>query len=249
MEEIKKEERAYFTKGNAQRIDRIRSYIETIPVEYKSYLLAPLLVESSIHNNCSGHFAAFYKKEKIGHFGGKKEIDMKRITKQIKLPYPIFSLCKGQINISQMDTNKWIQGKERMDLVYYDPPYNKHPYNIYYFMLDIINNWEPDQEIPPTNRGQPKNWKRSAYNSTTRAKSEFEDLIEHTNANYILISYNNGGIISSKDMENILSKKGNVKKIFIEHKTYNRMKGMANFKRTQEKAKIKECLWLVDCRK
>ena len=43
------------------------------------------------------------------------------------------------------------------DIMYYDPPYNKHPYCIYYFLLDIINNWDIEQEIPDTNRGQPKN--------------------------------------------------------------------------------------------
>ena len=39
-------------------------------------------------------------------------------------------------------------------------------------------------------------------------KKIFEDLIENTKAKYILISYNNAGIISEKEMENILSKKG-----------------------------------------
>ena len=58
------------------------------------------------------------------------------------------------------------------------PPYNKHPYNIYYFLLDIINNWDTDIEIPETYRGQPKNWKKSPYCSFVKAKKSFEDLIK-----------------------------------------------------------------------
>ena len=48
-----------------------------------------------------------------------------------------------------------------LDIVYYDPPYNKHPYNIYYFLLDIVNNMDLDIEVPDTYRGQPKGWKKS----------------------------------------------------------------------------------------
>ena len=106
-------------------------------------------------------------------------------------------------------------------MVYYDPPYNKHPYCIYYFLLDIIAKWDTSAIIPDTVRGQPKNWKRSNYNSITNAKTTFEELIKNTNSNYILISYNNTGIIKPEDMQLILNKYGNVEKIELEHKTYN----------------------------
>ena len=133
-----------------------------------------------------------------------------------------------------------------MDLVYYDPPYNKHPYSIYYFLLDIINNWDIHQNIPPTLRGQPKTWKKSMYNSIPKARDIFKELIEHTNAKFILVSYNNAGII--KDMGAILSSKGKVTKYCFSHKTYNKMNGIANFKREKAILNIKENLWLVDCR-
>ena len=93
-----------------------------------------------------------------------------------------------------MDTNQWIKDIPEVDLVYYDPPYNKHPYSIYFFMLDIINDWNLDLDIPNSNRGQPKTWFKSPYNSFTNAKSAFEDLIKHTKSKFILLSYNNGGI-------------------------------------------------------
>ena len=74
----------------------------------------------------------------------KKEIDIKRITTPIKLPLPIFSPSPCNVNVSRMDTNQWIKDIPEVDLVYYDPPYNKHPYSIYFFMLDIINDWNLD---------------------------------------------------------------------------------------------------------
>ena len=148
-----------------------------------------------------------------------------------------------------MDTNEWITNIPSLDLVYYDPPYNKHPYSAYYFFLNIVNDLDVSAQIPATTRGQPENWERSNYNSTRKAKESFTALIEHTKSKYILVSYNSAGIISLEDMECILAKKGNIRRMDIEHKTYNRMKGIANYKRKKEDIKIKEYLWLVDCRK
>jgi len=248
---IKEGERAYFTRENARRIDSYRNYINTIPNKYQDFLLAPLLVEASKHNNCSGHFAAFYKKDGIGYFGGKKDTDIKRITQTIELPMPIFYSNKCKLFISQKDTNKWIKEIPELDLVYYDPPYNKHPYHIYYFLLDLINTWNTDIEIPDTFRGQPKTWTTSPYNSHSNAIIMFEELIKNTRAKFILISYNNEGIIKESEMKAILNKYGDVTEKHIEHNTYNRMKGIADWKKNPNKKneKIKECLYLLDTRK
>jgi len=252
---IKNGERVYYTRENARRIDYYRHYINTIPDKYRDFILAPLLVEASKHNNCSGHFAAYYKKDGIGHFGGKKDTDIKRITQNIELPMPIFSYNKCDLFVSQKDTNTWIRDLPELDLVYYDPPYNKHPYHIYYFLLDLINTWNIDIEIPDSFRGQPKNWTTSAYNSHSNAISMFEDLIKNTRAKFILISYNNKGIIKESEMKSILNKYGILRENHIQHKIYNRMKGIAEWKKNNNdkndtiKEEIKEYLYLLDTRK
>ncbi len=246
---ITKQQRVYYTEKNGKLIDRYRSFINALPEKDKPYVLAPLLVESSIHNNTNGQFSAFYKDENgVGKFGGKKEVDIKRITTPIKLPIPIFSPEPCNVTVSRMDTNEWVKKIPEVDLVYYDPPYNKHPYSIYFFMLDVINDWKTDEEIPDTNRGQPKNWYKSKYNSFTHAKKAFEDLIKHTRSKFILLSYNNGGIIPLPELEAVLERYGKLMKIPVEHKTYHKLQGIANYKRKKEHEDVKEFLWLLDCR-
>ena len=59
---IKEGERAYFTRENGRRIDAYQYFIsKNVPIEFRDFLRAPLIVEASKHNNCSGNFAAFYK--------------------------------------------------------------------------------------------------------------------------------------------------------------------------------------------
>ena len=148
-----------------------------------------------------------------------------------------------------MDTNDWIKSisaKKKLDVVYYDPPYNKHPYSIYYFLLDIINDWDKSIDIPGSNRGQPLNWFTSNYNSKKHAKSALEDLIKHTNASYIVLSYNDGGIIPIPELDSILKDvASSVEKIPITHKTYNRLKGISNYKREKEYKPVKEFLYVM----
>ena len=242
---IKKDERVYFTSENGKRIDAYRFFINKIPKKYQCYLLSSLLIESSIHNNTNGQFSGFYKKDKVGCYGGKTGTDVKRITQKIELKMPILNDGKCNVFISRNDTNKWIDNIPELDIMYYDPPYNKHPYNIYYFLLDIINDWDLNINIPNTYRGQPKDWVKSGYNSKVKAFEVFEDLIKRTKAKYILISYNNDGIISNKKMEEILNKYGILTIKTFEHKTYNRLKGIANYKRVKENKSIKEVLYLL----
>lgn len=243
---IKKTDRVYFTHENGKRIDAYRFFIEKLPQKYKPFLLAPLLVECSIHTNTSGHFAAYYKENDKGKYGGKTGTDIKRITKKIFLEMPLFSEKKSKVYTYRQDVNEWVQKIPKVDIMYYDPPYNKHPYSIFYFLLDIINEWDINKDIPNTFRGQPKNWVLSPYNSKKHAEKAFESLIKNTKANSIMISYNNTGIIPANKIETILKKYGHLIKFPIVHKTYNKMKGIANYKRKEEKKKIKEMIYLLD---
>lgn len=247
-DDVEAGERVYFTADNGKRIDKYRYFIDHyVPREYQCCLLAMLLVEASIKNNTSGHFAAYYKKDAIGHYGGKKELDLHRIMKPIRLYMPEArpSKKKTKVHITRMDTNEWARAIPELDVVYYDPPYNKHPYNIFYFLLDIINDWDMDVAIPDTTRGQPKNWVQSKYNSLRHAKACFADLIANTKSKYIMVSYNSKGIIPKDDMKEILATRGTVTEYSMTHKTYNRMVGIAKYKAQKEQKEISEYLFVV----
>ena len=113
-------------------------------------------------------------------------------------------------------------------------------------MLDIINDWDTSIEIPDSNRGQPLNWRTSDYNSSKNAKKAMIDLLKNTNARYILLSYNDGGIIPIHELDKLLKEsEQEVTKIPIDHKTYNKLKGISNYKREKEYKKVKEFLYIL----
>jgi len=240
-------ERCYFTQANARRIDAIRDFIasERVPVALEPFLLAPLLAECSIHTNTNGQFAAFYKDEDgVGAFGGKKKIDCKRITQLITLHYPLWGgtdtgtddRTKTTITLHRKDAQTWADDEAKndtdIDLAYLDPPYNKHPYAIYYFLLDIIAVWDKNVDIPDSYRGQPKTWIKSPFNSTTAAKDALRKLVTTIPAKFVALSYYDAGIISIADIDTMLADIGEVvQKTPIIHGVYNRLHGVGAYKR------------------
>ena len=239
---IQPNERVFYTNKNAKIIDNLRRLINDVPEKYRHFCLAPLLVKASIHTNTSGVFKGFHKNNDNGHFGGRGENALTRIKKEISLDMPIFSDFECPVYVYKQDVNKLVKDKSLpfFDLVYYDPPYNQHPYGSNYFMLNIINNGKP-VEIQNGVSGITKEWKRSAYNKKLAAEKAMNQLLADTRARYIAISYNDEGIIPIETFKKILSKYG---KWELMKQDYNAYRGSRNLH--NRNIRVKELLWILE---
>jgi len=232
--DIKEGERCFYTRENALIIDTLRNYIEEKVEEHlKDYCLVPLLCKASIHANTAGVFKGFYKKDGIGHFGGAGENALERIMAEIRLDYPVWNQSGFQSFCFNKDINELIEeiNIEKdggFDLIYLDPPYNQHPYGSNYFMLNIIaDNVEP-RDISKVS-GIPSNWNKSVYNSSGEAVVFMEHLISEglKKSRFLLISYNNEGIINDADWDELL-KGYRIKKYEIRYDAYKGSRNLAN---------------------
>jgi adenine-specific DNA-methyltransferase len=126
------------------------------------------------------------------------------------------------------------------DFIYLDPPYNQHPYGSNYFMLNIIAKNEEPGEISNVS-GIPKNWNKSNYNTHKTAIESMQNLIMNglLKSKYLLISYNNEGIITSEDWTSLFEPY-TVQKHEITYDTY---KGSRNLKDRNDK--VIEIMYLV----
>ncbi|MDR2336904.1 MAG: DNA adenine methylase [Candidatus Nomurabacteria bacterium] len=240
-DDIKVSERVFYTRKNAEIIDNVRYMIEhNIDEDLKIYCLSALIIKASIHNNTSGVFKGFHKKNGVGHFGGAGENALTRIMGEITLDVPIFANTENNTQVFCEDTNELVKRIEEVDLAYFDPPYNQHPYGSNYFMLNIINGGVP-VVIQNGVSGIAEDWQRSGYNKTVSAEKAMDDLIKNTPARYILISYNNEGIIPIDKFEKIVSKYDpNFELLEQEYNTY---RGSRNLR--DRSNKVKELLWLI----
>ena len=205
---VQEGERCFYTRENALAIDTIRDYIERqVEIGLRAWVLAPLLVKASIHTNTGGVFKGFYKKEGVGHFGGEGENALERIMAPIRLEMPIAPRGAVSAEVFQEDINSLLESDRisQLDLIYLDPPYNQHPYGSNYFMLNVIASGEEPRDISGVS-GIPRGWNKSRYNKAAEAGVAMKDLLQKAvaKAKYVLISYNNEGIIEPAAWEKLL---------------------------------------------
>jgi adenine-specific DNA-methyltransferase len=227
---IKEGERAFYTHDNAVRIDTYREAIDNIvPNSYRKFFLAPLLYEASVHANTSGVFKGFYKSKtsNVGKFGGDGENALERILGKIELKKPVLSNYNCQVKLFKEDANVLVKHLRGLDITYIDPPYNQHPYGSNYFMLNTILKNKVGESIS-TVSGIPNDWNKSAYNKKKEALSAFEELVKDIDSKYLIISYNNEGFISQDEMENMLSKYGELKTKEIDYVAFRGSRNLQN---------------------
>ena len=215
-------ERCFYTRENAVIIDTLMKYIEGVEPDIKHYLMGPLLIKASINVNTAGVFRGFYKKDGIGHFGGAGENALERILAPIQIEKPIWSKSACKSVCYQSDINELILTFDnQFDVIYLDPPYNEHPYGSNYFMLNLIANGQEPVDCSKVS-GIPKLWNKSAFNGRNSAFDAMVLLLTNClqKARYVLISYNNEGLIT--DWATIFQTlQCNVKKYEKEYDTYH----------------------------
>lgn len=209
-------QRQYFSDENGKKIDAIRTKIqeweekEIINKDEFYILLASLLEAMPFVANISGNYAAFLKSWDP------------RALKPLRLKVPVIPLSNRKNKVFKADANELVR-KISCDILYMDPPYNERQYAANYFLLELIaegwfNGYRP--EIYGKTGMRPYESQKSAYCKKDRVKDIFMDLIRNADTKFMLLSYNDEGLLKEEEILNILSTRGNVKILEKNHRRY-----------------------------
>lgn len=208
--------RQYFTDENALRIDTFRYLFEEWKEERKIseleyyYLITALLKGVNLTSNVSGTYAAYLK-----------TWDKRALNSLILEPVEII-LSKNKNKAFKRDANELIK-EIHSDILYLDPPYNNRQYASNYFILELIaEGWFKNKPEIYGETGMRKyDHQKSKYCSKTSAFNALEDLILNSSkSQFIVLSYNNEGLISQTEIQQTLSRVGNVETFTENHKRY-----------------------------
>jgi adenine-specific DNA-methyltransferase len=225
-------DRQYFSDENGQKIDAIRQKISLWKSEKKInenlyfFLLASLLEAADKVANTASVYGAYLKHIK------------KPAAKPLILVAAAFSLDKKTHQVYNEDSNVLIN-KIKGDILYLDPPYNARQYGANYHILNTIAKY--DTFIPKGKTGL-RDYNKSAYCSKPKVKESFEDLIQNAQFKYIFLSYNNEGLMSVQDVENIMKKYG---KYSLAATSYKRFKADKTENRNHKADKTEEYLHIL----
>lgn len=236
-------ERVFYTRRNATFLDTFCRVIATTPDELRPFVLAPLLSQASMYANTSGVFKGFYKnKDGVGQFGGTGKDALTRIKRNIEVQAPVFSNFSCEARLHNRDANELVSELEPIDVAYFDPPYNQHPYGSNYFMLNLLCDYRRPQEISSVS-GIPTHWKRSPYNKRQHAEAALFDAVENVKAKFVLISYNSEGFVAH---ERFLSELVSLGEVSVMDTKYNTFRGCRNL--SGRDIHVTEFLYLIDKR-
>lgn len=228
----------YFSYNDCSKIGYIRENIdklfknEDITFRERAILITSLLYAMDKIAKTCGHYDAYRK---------GVEFDQ-----ELELPVLLASNDNNKKNMCyNTDSNELVKTISA-DLFYIDPPYNSRQYCDAYHLLENVARWEK-----PKVYGVAKKMNRDALKSkycTNKAADTFKDLIEHINAKYILLSYNNmaekgndrsNAKISDKEIMDILSSKGKVKVFSEDYKAFTT--GKSSIENNQERLFLCTC--------
>jgi adenine-specific DNA-methyltransferase len=235
-------DRVFYTRENARRLDHFRQLIDGAPHEMREMLLGPLVAKASVHANTSGVFKGFYKdrRTKIGRFGGTGGDALSRIRGTIVLEPPVLSRFECEVEVRQQDANELVGSLRDLDVAYFDPPYNQHPYGSNYFMLNLLVHYEPPQRISQVS-GIPVDWRRSGYNVRAQSLALVRELVHTVDAKFLLVSFNDEGFITPSQMHALLCEVGDVEVIATPYNTFRGSRNLNN-----RKLHVTEQLFLVE---
>lgn len=207
--------RQYLSVENAKKVDAIREQIEkwkeakTISETEYYYLLTSLINAVSLVANVTGTYAAFLKSWD------------RRALKTMRLEHGEVMDNKKENKAFRADANDLV-GMHKVDILYLDPPYNARQFASNYFFLELIaEGWfKKIPEIYGSAGMRPYQDQKSDYSISRKAADALSDLIAKAKAKYVLLSYNDEGIIPIPVLKKILGTRGEVKEYTKEHKRY-----------------------------
>ncbi len=190
--------RQYFSDENGKKIDAIRTTIE----EWKNngeitdnlyyYLLCSLIESADKHANTASVYGAFLKSLK------------KSAQKPLVVAPATYQFNSNDHQVYREDANTLIKNISG-DILYLDPPYNARQYGANYHLLNTIAEYKP---FAPKGKTGLREYSRSNYCSKSTVEESFESLIRDAKFKYIVLSYNNEGIMTIKRIKQIMSNYG-----------------------------------------
>ena len=188
--------------------------------------MASLLISIDKIANTSSVYGAYLKKYKKS---SEKKLFIKPVHKIEKI--------KNTNDVYNEKMEEFILNK-KFDIVYLDPPYNHRQYSSNYSPLNYIASYNEKIELIGKT-GLIKDYNKSIFCSKVKVKDAFINMIENLNCKYIILSYNNEGLLNFDILKEFLLLKGDTILYKINYAKFKSQKTKIN-------QTVIEYLWFVN---
>lgn len=229
--------RQFFTDENASVIDEIRdalvswSDLGAINQAEYDYLLSSLINATDHVANMSGTYGAYLKIW--------RSVALKRIR---LLPLDLHD--NNQQNFIFQEKAEELISSLYGDVLYLDPPYNSRQYASNFHVLESLAVW--DKQILKGVAGlRDYENQKSVFSSKKLASLSLKHIVEQSNFRYIVLSYNNEGIVPREEIMEMLSTRGKVREYVTDYRRFrtDRDHEKRQYKKVDDR--VTEHLWIA----
>lgn len=204
------EKALYFQPKNGQRIDAIRSAIESDYKQSWMYfpLLSSLLIAADKVDSTTGVQMAYLKTWSRRSF--------------LELELQVPELLTGGGRSIRGDALEQVPNLGPFDLAYLDPPYNQHRYFGNYHIWETLVRWDQPEYYGIANKRIDTRSKdnKSAFNSKLTLPAALATLIARLDTKTLVLSYNNESWLSRRELTDMCSKFETVEILDFDSKRY-----------------------------
>ena len=127
-----------------------------------------------------------------------------------------YQINNGEHEVYNEDANSLIKRIEG-DILYLDPPYNSQQYSANYHLLNTIADYK---SFTPKGKTELREYNKSNYCSKGESTAYIQRFDPDARFRYIVLSYNNEGIMPMQTIEQIMTKYGNYQMFQKEHQRF-----------------------------
>ncbi len=175
----------YFQPKNGMRVDAIRDGIDQFYGDswMRPVLLTSLMEATDAVDSTVGLQMAYLKKW------------APRANRDLELKVP--ELTPGTGKAIRGDATQLVDELPRVDLAYLDPPYNQHRYFTNYHIWETLVRWDAPEHygIACKRIDSRDNETKSVFNRKREMPIALEKVINRTNAETLVLSFNNEGYV------------------------------------------------------
>ena len=185
----------FFQPKNGERIDAIRERICSLSLspELEAVLLVSLMEAADRVDSTTGVQMAYLKEWAPRSFND--------LTLRMPDVLPRARFGKGEAHmLDALDAARNLCG----DIAYIDPPYNQHSYLGNYHIWESLVRWDKPEVYGVACKRIDCRQRRSVFNSRPQFIDAFRILLASVQAPILVVSFNNEGYITRKDMESLL---------------------------------------------
>lgn len=203
-------EALFFHPKNGERVDAIREVLASKGLDpiLESVMLVSLMEAADRVDATCGIQMSYLKKYPARAL---QDLELRMPNVQPAVSGPCQAYCRDAMELVD---------EVQVDVAYLDPPYNQHSYYSNYHIWESLVRWDKPETYGKAKKRVDCQTSKSPFNFKTKCREAFESLINRVQAKNLVVSFSNEGFISRSEMENLLSKKGEVSVETLNYKRY-----------------------------